>query len=321
MLTDTSNTKLRERKENAVKTLSNQKNLIYDVGMHRGQDTDFYLKKGFNVVAFEANRANVEFCKKRFAKEIEQERLIIVEGAITEDFASSETGQKVKFYHNKDHSFWGSTCKDYAYRSEVVGTTNEVIEVNAVNFKHCLEKYGIPYFLKADIVGSEMICLRALLEFENKPDYISIRSEKVIFRRLEDELELFDKLGYDKFKAVQQDFSDLQTVIKISDGEKITHTFEEGASGVFGEEIDGKWKTKEQILKQYKRIFTLYWLFGDYSFLTQTETGRKIITNLEKIARRPLPGWYDTHAKHSSLGATSKILAFISTVFPVLETL
>ncbi len=321
MLTDINTTTLRKRKEGSVKTPSNQKNLIYDVGMHRGQDTDFYLKKGFNVVAFEANRANVEFCKKRFTKEIEQGRLIIVEGAITESSDSNGTGEKVKFYHNKDHSFWGSTCKDYAYRSEVVGTKSEVIEVNAVNFKHCLEKYGIPYYLKADIVGSEMICLRALSEFENKPDYISIRSEKVIFRRLEDELELFEKLGYDKFKAVQQDFTDLQTAVKLSDGEKITHTFEEGASGVFGEETAGKWKTKEQILKQYQKIFTLYWLFGDYSYLTQTETGKKIIASLEKIARRPLPGWYDTHAKLSSLGGKSKLLAFIGVIFPVLEVL
>lgn len=30
-------------------------NLIYDVGLHRGEDTDFYLKKGFHVVALEAN--------------------------------------------------------------------------------------------------------------------------------------------------------------------------------------------------------------------------------------------------------------------------
>lgn len=321
MLTDTNITKVEERKKSATETPSNQRNLIYDVGIHRGQDTDFYLKKGFNVIAFEANRANVEFCKKRFAKEIEQGQLIIVEGAITEFSDSSETEKKVKFYHNKDHSFWGSTCKDYAYRSEVVGTKNEIIEVKAVNFKNCLEKYGIPYYLKADIVGSEMICLRALLEFENKPDYISIRSEKVIFRRLEDELELFEKLGYDKFKAVQQDFTDLQTAVNLPEGDKVTHTFEEGASGVFGEETAGKWKTKDQIVKQYQKIFTLYWLFGDYSYLTQTETGKKIIAGLEKLARRPLPGWYDTHAKHSSLGGKSKLLAFIGVVFPVLEVL
>jgi 16S rRNA A1518/A1519 N6-dimethyltransferase RsmA/KsgA/DIM1 with predicted DNA glycosylase/AP lyase activity len=31
------------------------KDLIYDVGMHHGEDTEFYLRKGFRVVAFEAD--------------------------------------------------------------------------------------------------------------------------------------------------------------------------------------------------------------------------------------------------------------------------
>ena len=30
-------------------------NLIFDVGLHTGQDTAFYLKKGFRVIAIEAN--------------------------------------------------------------------------------------------------------------------------------------------------------------------------------------------------------------------------------------------------------------------------
>ena len=34
-------------------------NLIYDVGLHHGQDTDFYLKKGFDVVAFEGPRVSL----------------------------------------------------------------------------------------------------------------------------------------------------------------------------------------------------------------------------------------------------------------------
>ncbi len=101
MLTDTNTTNPQKQGVNQKKMMSNHKNLIYDVGMHQGQDTDFYLKKGFDVVAFEANPANVEFCKKRFAKEIEEEKLIIVEGAIIESSAFSGTGQKVKFYRQR----------------------------------------------------------------------------------------------------------------------------------------------------------------------------------------------------------------------------
>ena len=41
--------------------------LIYDVGMHKGEDTDYYLQKGFRVVAFEANPDLVNLCRTRFA--------------------------------------------------------------------------------------------------------------------------------------------------------------------------------------------------------------------------------------------------------------
>lgn len=285
-----------------LKLTPSDKNLIYDVGMHHGQDTDFYLKKGFKVIGFEANPANVNVCKKRFARAIDDGRLIIVEGAIVENaFANKQ--EKVRFYLNKDHSFWGSTSDDWAYRNEVMGTSNEMTEVGAVDFGQAVEKHGMPFYLKADIVGSETICLRALLAFENKPEYLSIRSEKVIFDRLREEFRLLEQLGYDKFKAIQQDFSQVNAIFTAPDGEKITHNFEEGGSGFFGEETTGQWKTKEQTLKEYRKIFTLYWLFGDYSYLIQTEKGKKLIAQMERVARRPLPGWYDTHAKHSSVNS------------------
>lgn len=271
--------------------------LIYDVGLHQGQDTDFYLRKGFNVIAFEANSENIAICQRKFSDAIESGRLTIVEGAIVENPCLG----KVNFYRNKDHSLWGSTNKDWAYRNEVMGTTNEVIEVDAVDFKQCLERFGIPHYLKVDIVGSEMICLKALLAFENKPDYLSIRSEKVIFHKLEEEFRVLEMLGYEKFKAVQQDFTNLQAFIDSPASEKIRYTFHEGASGPFGEETKGKWKSKEAILKDYRRIFILYWLFGDYSYLNQSERGGKFMKFLERLVRRPLPGWYDTHAKHKMI--------------------
>ena len=285
------------KKMNQNGSTPKQKNLVYDVGMHRGQDTDYYLKRGFKVVGFEANPENAAFCREKFAAAIGENRLTIVEGAIVEN----PSLKKIKFYRNRDHSLWGSTRDDWAYRNEVMGTTNEVIEIGAVDFKECLRKYGVPFYLKADIVGSEMICLRALLGFEKKPDYLSIRSEKVIFNKLEKEFELFEKLGYDRFQAVQQDVHNFETVFDAPEGEKIRYAFEEGASGIFGEDLPGKWKTMEDVLKDYRKIFVYYWLFGDYSYLIQTKKGKNFIAQLERIARRPLPGWYDTHARHSTI--------------------
>lgn len=276
--------------------------LIYDVGMHKGQDTDFYLKKGYRVIGFEANPENAAFCRERFAAAVADGRLTIVEGAIAENFTSNGKPAKIKFYRNENHSLWGSTSEDWAYRNEVMGTTHEVIDVVAVDFGKCMEQYGVPFYMKADIVGSEVICLRAMLEFENKPDYLSIRSEKVIFRRLEAEFDLLEKLGYSTFKAVRQDFEKVHVSVPTPEGD-VPYEFEEGASGPFAGESPGEWKARETVLKEYKKVFVLYWLFGDYSFLIQTSRGQKLIAQLERVVRKSLPGWYDTHARHSSLKA------------------
>jgi FkbM family methyltransferase len=289
--------------------------LIYDVGMHKGEDTAYYLKKGFRVIGFEANPENAAHCSRRFSEAIARQQLTIVEGAIIETDFSGEEKRKVKFYRNVDHSPWGSASEDWAQRNEIMGTSNEIIEVEATDFKRCLTEYGVPYYLKADIVGSETICLRALLQFENKPDFISIRSEKFVFSKLEKEFVLLDRLGYDSFQAVQQDVSQMRAPANSKEGANVSHNFDEGASGIFGKDLPGRdWKSKEQILKDYRRIFAVYWLFGDYSFLRQSERGKQFISRLERIFRRPLPGWYDTHAKHSSFKVLSALF-YASSVF------
>ena len=122
--------------------------LLYDVGMHKGEDTDYYLKKGFKVIAFEANPDLLAHCKNRFSKEIENGRLIIVEGAIAEPSLVETRRQSIKFYKNKDLTVWGTVVNDWAQRNEFLGTSNEVIEVPVVNFAQYLEKFGIPYYLE-----------------------------------------------------------------------------------------------------------------------------------------------------------------------------
>src|SRR5271156_3521479 len=73
--------------------------LVYDVGMHQGEDTDYYLKKGFRVVGFEANPKLVAKSRSRFADAIREQRLIIVEGAITDKPAGTNEST-VSFYEN-----------------------------------------------------------------------------------------------------------------------------------------------------------------------------------------------------------------------------
>ena len=66
-------------------------NLIYDVGLHHGPDTDFYLNNAYRVLAFEANPGKAAFCRERFATEIADGRPTIVEGPVTEGSTADRT--------------------------------------------------------------------------------------------------------------------------------------------------------------------------------------------------------------------------------------
>lgn len=283
-----------------MNSTAKRKDLIYDVGMHKGEDADYYLKKGFKVIGFEADPGLLAYCRNRFQQEIKDERLRIVEGAIIERPREGIAKKTVKFYKNKDNSVWGTVNAGWACRNEALETRNEVIEVSAVDFEECLIKYGIPYYLKIDIEGSDSACLTALLDFDQKPDYVSIESEKMAFDRLLEELALLERLGYTKFKAVQQmDIVSQKEPYPSREGVYVGHKFEHGSSGLFGGDLPGRWKDHAQIIREYQGIFRLYRLFGDYGQLNRFLIGRLFLKVVNKILRKPIPGWYDTHARHS----------------------
>jgi FkbM family methyltransferase len=290
-------------RKGAMRTARKHENLIYDVGMHKGEDAELYLKKGFDVVGFEADPDLVRHCRNRFAREIEQGRLVIVEGAVAEDAPSGAERATVTFYRNTDVSVWGTVVQDWARRNEMMGTRSTAIEVPRVDFEASLERYGIPYYLKIDIEGVDTVCLRALRSFSLKPDYVSLEAEKADFTGIEAELELFGHLGYTAFQAVQQArFADQPVPEPAREGRSVPHLMPPGSSGLFGKDLPGSWLGRERLLRKYRRIFLLYRLVGNYSRLRQSRAGRWMIRRLGSIAGRPVPGWYDTHARHSSAG-------------------
>jgi FkbM family methyltransferase len=281
-----------------------QHDLIYDVGMHRGEDTDFYLKKGFRVIGFEADPELAGQCRTRFAREIDDGRLTVVEGAVVPPRVGSAEGRSIRFYRNRQASVWGTVVDDWARRNETFGAPSEIIDVHTVDFGQCLVRYGIPHYMKVDIEGSDLVCLEALRHQDARPDYVSIESEKRSFARLRDELRLLRRLGYTGFKAVEQQGVPMQVEpLAPREGSYVGYRFEAGASGLFGEDLPGAWKNYGQILDRYRVIFLLYGLFGDSGITRRHLAGRMIRRALLRRVRRPLPGWYDTHARHASVAA------------------
>jgi FkbM family methyltransferase len=275
--------------------------LIYDVGMHSGGDTAFYLKKGFRVIGFEANPDLVEECRRRFADEIKHGKLIVVEGAIVEPTFENGERKTIQFYKNKDLALWGTVCTEWDARNRRWGTSSETIEVPIVDFAQCLKEYGMPHYLKIDIEGMDLVCLKALTHFKQKPDYVSMESDISSLEKLQEELDLFTQLGYTEFQCIQQSRTGRQREPNPPrEGRYSAHRLD-GCSGLFGADLPYKWKDYKQMYKQYKFITLVCDYFADNGKLSKSFLGKCFKKAVRILLFRQIPGWYDTHAKHSSV--------------------
>ncbi|AFZ28077.1 methyltransferase, FkbM family [Cylindrospermum stagnale PCC 7417] len=262
-------------------------NLIIDVGVHTGQDTEFYLKKGFRVVGIEAHPDIYESTKKRLNSYIENGQLTLLNVAI------SPKDEPVTFYANLDRTFWGTTSVDWAREGEsAFGTRSVEMIVEGRTFERVLEEFGIPYYLKVDIEGADLLCIQALRQFEIKPQFISMESTKASWSALLEELALLKELGYQKFKAINQAKVTQQVCPSPArQGNYIPHQFEYGATGLFGEETPGIWLSQSEVIKAYKGIFLNYKIFGIKGIIHRFPVGKMLLDALN--IKEP---WYDTHA-------------------------
>ena len=162
--------------------------LVYDVGMNNGDDTAYYLHLGYRVVAVEADPHLVEICQRRFADDIQAGRLIILDCAI------GPTPGSAKFWLCLDKPEWNSFLKASASRR---GYRVKAIDARVRRFQEILAEHGIPHYLKIDIEGYDIYCLRDL-DGAHLPRYLSLELGQI------DELLALRELGYDRFKLVVQ---------------------------------------------------------------------------------------------------------------------
>jgi FkbM family methyltransferase len=303
----------------ALQATLRQNDLIYDVGMHRGEDTDYYLKKGFRVIGFEADPDLAAMCRERFHSHICAGALTIVEGAIVKPNRSSSaayqphsvlrctrTPAKVDFYKTDSRTEWGSVDHKWAVRNEKLGISSRLIAVDAIDFRAVMEKQGLPHYLKIDIEGMDMECIAALRHFEMRPSYLSIEINKTSYDAMVSQLNEIRDLGYDSFQAVEQtEITNRQSPPHPArEGVYVDHHFVFSSSGLFGSELGGKWKSQTDLLRQCRAIATGFYWVGDSGVLTRRKyPGAKLITAAAKRLLRlytgeRTPGWYDLHARH-----------------------
>jgi FkbM family methyltransferase len=256
--------------------MTNVHSLIFDLGCHTGQDSDFYLKKGFTVVGVEASPVLCERLKQRFSREIAEKRFILVEKAIGERFG------EIDFFANAQRSIWGTTAYNQRYkeRSSAQGSTWTKIVVPTIPFSALIDQFGVPYYLKIDIEGADLLCLEDLVKSQDRPNFISIERQPFLLDQLK-ELRLLKVLGYTRFKIVDQMVVIQQQPPKPAlEGLYVDHQFEFDASGLFGEESPGPWLSYRAALARNAAIFSQHKGFGLWKRITGVRRG----------------SWYDFHA-------------------------
>ena len=227
--------------------------LIYDVGMNNGDDCAYYLSKGYDVVAIEANPSLVQRARERFAQEIADRKLYIEWVGIVDQPGN------VPFWICDERDVFSSFDATRAGRN---GLKCHPIEIECVTFDTILKKYGIPHYLKIDIEGAEPYCLKHLQPVQ-LPQYVSLEAEDLQW------LVLLQQLGYSEFKIVDQmrhnsklpDFANAnvfsrsaKTICWYADRLKNrlgSPFFPRGSSGPFGEQSPGEWQSFEEVASNW----------------------------------------------------------------------
>jgi FkbM family methyltransferase len=237
--------------------------LIIDVGGHNGDDTAFYLHRGYRVVTVEANPVLAERLRVRFAG-----RPVCVENVC---IGPSES-KSVEFWVNRNNDTWSAFDRAIAARE---GTEVYLVELPSTTLRTLLDRHGVPEYLKIDIEGMDQECLKSL-DPRNLPKYISLE-----LAHGGDIIGELRALGYTRFKIINQGTHTTSTPIfqnqvgwrflrKTRIGRLLPNglkhdfdtfhrdrkwnwTFNEGTSGPFGEDAFGPWLTESQAKQRHER--------------------------------------------------------------------
>jgi FkbM family methyltransferase len=271
--------------------------LIYDIGMHRGEDTEFYLSRGFHVVGVEANPYLVDELRGKFSSEIRSGTLRFVDRAI------SNSGGMVRFAIDRQRSVWGSISDSFIERNAELGSSVEFVEVEAISFDDLIRSHGVPYYLKIDIEGMDMECIKSLHKSPEKPRYLSIESAVTCsVAEVEasfNELAHLWVLGYRCFKYVDQaglrklDGRELDV-----EGAPVRYKFRKDSSGPFGEESPGEWLSIGDALREMKALIfyqNTLGMGGKYHKNVLSKAGRRLRQHVKRLNSH---SWYDLHARY-----------------------
>lgn len=261
--------------------------LIFDLGVHKGEDSEFYLKKGFRVIGVEASSSLCAICQETLKNYVVEGRFKIYNRAIF-----STDGLAVNFFENTTKSVWNTMDEEWVKRNNSSGTHSIKTTVMSTTVERLIQQEGVPYYMKVDIEGMDSVALNSLSNVKVKPKYISAEADFNSWKRLHKHIKILKDLGYQRFNIVNQGVIQHQICpMPSQEGEYVEHQFRNGSSGLFGKELPGKW---------YGYISTLvlyYLLWLNFIVLTSDRIIiRMIRKGLKSMKLLKKKSWYDTHA-------------------------
>jgi FkbM family methyltransferase len=241
-------------------------NLIFDIGLHTGEDAHYYLNKGFNVVALEAREDLCETARSRIIEFKESNRFEIVNKALF-----SKSGQMVSFFINDKKDDWGSL---YRYAPEQDGSKSREIKVSTITLNDLFEEFGVPYYIKCDIEGGDALFVEQLMMSSCRPSYVSIEATSVI------DVAKLAQCGYTSFQLVNQYLNPYaKEPDPVREGLRAGGNFTHHMSGLFGKDLPlEKWRDIQHTMK----------LFMDWYDIYQRDSSLAV-------------GWIDVHAHRPQL--------------------
>ena len=269
--------------------------LIYDIGAYQGEDSEFYLLKGFRVVAVEADPDLCRVMSDRLSQFVATGRLTIVNRAIA-------PGPGPLTYYRSSMPGWGTVVPEWNADVESRGVPSEPIIVEGVTLADLVAEYGEAFYMKLDIEGMDRRALESLETSSIRPKYVSMEttfSRVPSFDAIGADFDTLARLGYDRFKIVDQSSVQQQPSPALA-GRGVPFRFAEGSSGLFGEEAPGDWQSAAEALTAFKRLLRGKWLqmrlyrrpliYSYYCTIMSRLTGTY-----------PNLGWFDIHARHASV--------------------
>ncbi len=215
--------------------------IVFDFGANTGEDIEYYLDRASRVIAVEADPNLAMIIENKFAEQILNGKLVLVNKVLTDDDTS-----RVNFYLHKTNPGLNQFQEPSI---EMLGKF-VVVELEAINVASLVAEFASetlpPLYCKIDLEGFDLQILRALFNKRIYPVYLSAECHTFEIASL-----IISTNKYEAFNLVEgESVPKFSWVSNSSPDSSVTKQFQSFSAGPFGNDIPNGWLTKNAILTQ-----------------------------------------------------------------------